>query len=398
MRRTPRGSELLARWSAPHTALALCVGAYFAVRFSQVIVGPVVPLVLEEFETSPGVIGLALTGMWVGYALVQLPSGLFADRFGERRVVLLALGIAAGAAVGMAGAPTVLVFGLATVGLGIGAGAYYNPATSLLTRAFDGVGGVIGTHRIGGQVAGVLAPVAAALVSARYGWRAAIALGAVLAVVVAGLFRLKHAAAPPVRPDASLRELFDPALLVAILTRPHTRTTTVVMTLVEFVGLTAMAFLPIFLVEQYGLSIGRANLLFALFFTVSAVCQPLSGRLSDRIGRDATTALLALAGLLGYGSLAVGETLLVAVPAVVLAGAALSTTPVVQARMLDGLRAANRGTGFGLFRTLYLLVGATGTAIVGATADAAGWAVAFGLLAALWAVVLLTLGLSSSHD
>ncbi len=385
-------------WRAPYTVLSLCVGAYFAVRFSQVVVGPVVPLVIGEFGVSRAEIGIALTGMWVGYALVQLPSGAFADRYGARRIVLVALTISAGATFVLAGSPTFLAFGIATVGLGIGAGAYYNPATALLTREFDGIGGVIGVHRIGGQVAGVAAPIAAAIVSVRYGWRATVAVGAVLAVVVVGLFVRTHTGAPRRNPETPLRKLFDPATLLRVVTRPHARSTTFMMTLVEFVGLAAMAFLPIFLVEQYGFSIAGANVLFAVFFAVSAICQPLSGWLSDRIGRDSTAALLALAGLLGYSALVVGGSVLVAVAAVVLAGGALSTTPVLQARMMDGLSGTNRGRGFGSFRTLYLLVGSTGTAIVGTTADVAGWSAAFGLLATLWGVVLLSLvALRSNH-
>ncbi len=58
--------------------------------------------------------------------------------------------------------------------------------------------------------------------------------------------------------------------------------------------------------------------------------------------------------------------------------------------MMDGLTGSTRATGFGLFRTVYLLLGATGTAVVGATADVAGWTGAFGLLSALLAVVVLS--------
>ena len=48
-------------------------------------------------------------------------------------------------------------------------------------------------------------------------------------------------------------------------------------------------------------------------------------------------------------------------------------------------------SGFGLFRTVYLLIGASGTAAVGTAADVAGWAAAFGLLAAVFGGRLLSL-------
>ena len=322
--------------------------------------------------------------MWIGYALSQLPDGVSADRFGEYRIVLAALGISAGAALSLAVSPSFPVFAAAMVALGVGTGTYYNPATALLTRTFEEVGGAIGTHRIGGQIAGGIAPVAAAAVGVRYGWWPAFGIGVGRAVIAAGLFLWHRPAQEPTRPDAPLGELFALGTLLEILRRPHNRNTTFMMALVNFVDLAAMAFLPAFLMAQYGVSVGYASLLFGLFFAISAVCQPAGGWLSDRIGRDSALAVLALAGLFGYVALVLGSLLPVAVLGVVLAGAALSATPVLQARMMDGLRATNRGKGFGVFRTLYLLVGSAGTTVVGAAADTVGWTVAFGLLASLW--------------
>jgi MFS family permease len=100
-----------ARWKGPYTVLTICVGAYFAVRFAQVIVGPVVPLLIAEFAVSRGAVGTVMTGMWVAYAFLQLPSGVLADRHGEGRVVLAALAITAGATFALAVAPTFLLFG-----------------------------------------------------------------------------------------------------------------------------------------------------------------------------------------------------------------------------------------------------------------------------------------------
>ena len=366
------------------------MGSYFGVRFAQVVVGPVVPAILVTFGTSRGAVGAAITGMWVAYALSQLPSGVLADRFGERGIVLVALSITTISVLALAGSPTFLTFGAGLLLLGVGAGVYYNPATALLARAFGAVGQAVGTHRIGGQVAGIVAPLVAAGISLEYGWRATVLIGAPIAAVAA-LFMLRFVApTPPVRPTASMRDLFDPGDIVALLARPHTRYTTLVATLVEFVELTTMAFLPALLIEHHGLSSGWSNLLFAVFFAVTATLQPVVGWLSDRLGRDETLALQAAAGIVGYGALASGSRLL-AVPAVLLAGVAVSAPPVVQSRMMDGLADADMGAGFGVFRTVYLLLGASGTVVVGTAADLAGWGPAFGLLVVVLVVLLLSL-------
>ena len=381
---------MLAGWDSQHTLLSICVGSYFGVRFTQVVVGPVVPAVVSTFDVSRGALGTALTGMWVAYALSQLPSGVLADRFGERRVVLVALATVAGATLGLAGSPAFLAFGAALVLLGVGAGIYYNPATALLAREFGAVGRAVGTHRIGGQVAGVAAPLVAAAVGVEYGWRATVLVGAPVAGLAALLALRFVAPPPPARPTASVRDLFDPGDLAALLARPHTRYTTFVATLVEFVGLATMAFLPALLVGHHGLGSRPANLLFAVLFAATALFQPFAGWLSDRLGRDETLTLQAAAGVLGYAGLAAGSRLL-AVPAVLFAAVSMSATPVVQSRMIDGLSEADQGAGFGLFRTVYLLIGASGTAAVGTAADVAGWAAAFGLLAAVFGGLLLSL-------
>jgi len=271
----------LSGWGSRHTLLSVFVGSYFGVRFTQVVVGPVVPSIVGTFGASRGALGTALTGMWVAYAVSQLPSGVLADRFGERAIVLVALVTTAAAALVLSVSPGLLPFAAGLVPLGVGAGIYYNPATALLAREFRAVGRAVGTHRIGGQVAGIVAPLAAAAVGPRYGWRATLLLGVPLALVAAPLAVRFVARSAPARPTASARDLFDPGDIAALLARRHTRYTTFVATLVEFVGLATMAFLPALLIGHHGFPGRVANLLFAALFGVAALSQPLAGWLSE---------------------------------------------------------------------------------------------------------------------
>ncbi len=368
-----------------HTVLALCLAAYFAIRFAQLVISPVVTAIMEEFSVTSGAIGLALTGMWVAYALAQLPSGVLGDRFGERRVVLLALGLAAAGSLAAGAAPAFAAFVAFVVVLGAGAGLYYNVATALLTRLFDQLGRAVGTHRIGSQVAGLDAPVAAALALAA-GWRAALWVGAAVAGLVLAAFAVAVRPTPPVNPGTAMRDAVDLRTLGALLRRRPIAFAAGVAILGEFVLLATMSFLPTFLMEHHALSVGGASLLFSGYFAVVAAGQPASGWLSDRLGRDAVLAMAMLAGVAGYALLVVGTTFASAVPAVALVGFAMSWGAPLQSRVMDDLGAAERGVGFGLVRTLYILGGATGNAAVGAVADVAGWGPAFGVLAVLLAV------------
>lgn len=74
-----------------------------------------------------------------------------------------------------------------------------------------------------------------------------------------------------------MHDLFEPGDLTALLVRPHTRYTTFVGTLVEFVGLAKMAFLPALLPQHQGLSARPSNLLFAVFFATTAPSRSPAG-------------------------------------------------------------------------------------------------------------------------
>jgi len=55
----------------------------FAQLGARLLVSPIVPLVILEFDVTKSAVGIALTGMWACYALGQFPGGVLADRYGE---------------------------------------------------------------------------------------------------------------------------------------------------------------------------------------------------------------------------------------------------------------------------------------------------------------------------
>ncbi|WP_233255231.1 MFS transporter [Haloplanus rallus] len=385
----------MSRWDERHAALSACVGAYFAVRLAQLLVSPLVPSLRATFGVSRGTVGVILTGMWLVYACSQVPSGAAADRYGPRRVVLAALGCTTAAALALAAAPSVLAFGAFALALGMGAGLYYTPATALLSARFDDVGRVIGVHRMGSQAAGLVAPVLAALLGARFGWRAAVGSGALVAAGCLAAVVLRGSASSPSRATATDGgTTVGPRALLGVLARPSVAFAAGLAAVGEFAALATLSFLPTFLAEHHGVSTSVAGALFGGYFLVVASLQPVSGWLSDRLGRDAVTGVLFAGGAVGYAALAVGEGLAVAGPAVVLVGAAMAWGPPVQSRAVDALADAERGVGFGAVRTGYILVGALGPAAVGGLADAAGWAVGVGLLAGVLGCATVALALA----
>jgi MFS family permease/G:T/U-mismatch repair DNA glycosylase len=275
-------------WRYRHTALALCTLAFTATMVARLAISPLVPQITTRFGVTNATVGLALSGMWLAYALAQFPSGVLGDRYGERAVILTAVAAPSVASLPIAASPSIAVFMLFTVVLGAGAGLHYSVATTFLAKQFDDIGRAIGVHVAGGPIAGLAAPPVAALVGSRYGWRAGVLLGVAVAVPVFALFAWRVRPTEPVRPDQAMRERFELASLAELLSRPPILYTTALATMSAFTWQATASFLPTFLEVGTGLSTALSALLFSAYFLVHGGTQPVTGSVSDRIGRDAT--------------------------------------------------------------------------------------------------------------
>lgn len=365
--------------------------AFLSTMVARVVISPMVPDLTAEFDVSTGAIGLALSGMWAAYAITQFPSGVLADQYGERIVVLVAIGGTGAASLLLALSPSYPLFALFAVALGGAAGLVYSAATSLVTKVTDDTGRAIGVYIAGGPIAGLVAPPVAVAVAVRYGWQAALALGAVAAVPVFVLFARGVETAESPGSEQGVLERVDVGLVVGLLTRPAIAYTTVLSVLGAFTWQATASFLPAFLEEFHGFSRANASLLFSAYFVVHGLTQPLTGMLSDRFSRDGAALLTMAVGVVGYGLFVVASSTVLIVAAVVLVGLAMSWGAPLQSQFMDNLSAAERGTGFGLVRTVYMSLGSLGSVVTGIVVDAGGWVPAFGLLAALMLVGSLLL-------
>jgi MFS family permease len=376
------------QWQYRETVLTLCTMAFFATMVARMAISPIVPSITSEFGVSNTVLGFALTGLWASYFLTQYPSGVLADRFGERSVILVSVGGTVVASLSLAVSPSVGAFSLAIVFLGTTTGLHYSVATSLLTRTHDNVGTAIGLHSTGGPIAGLLTPVVVAWIAVRYGWRVGISIGALVAIVVFVGFAWKVQPTPPRHPDQSFKALFDYKMIRDVLTRPSISFTVCIAVASEFVWQSTASFLPTFLIEHHALSTTLAGVGFGGYFLIHGIGQIAVGRLSDLYTRDQLIICCMISGIAGFLMLVFGSGYASLITGIILVGIGMSWISAVLPRFMDNLSTTEQGAGFGLVRTVYGLLGASGSVSVGIVADAISWGAAFGLLTMPLSLVL----------
>ena len=193
------------------------------------------------------------------------------------------------------------------------------------------------------------------------------------------------------RPDEPVWSRLRLGPLRELLARPPIARTVGLSVAGAFVWQATASFLPAFLIEYHGYSEAIAGMFFSAYFLVQGLVQPALGSLSDRIDRDPAAALVLGIGVAGYSALVAGSGDWVVGTGVVAAGVAMCWGAALLPKFMDHLDEAERSAGFGLIRSAYMILGATGSVATGTAADLLGWGPAFLGLAVLQGGMLLVL-------
>jgi NNP family nitrate/nitrite transporter-like MFS transporter len=270
----------LRRWSVllvSTWAFTVC----FAVWMMFGVTGIPIRAQLELDATQFGI--LTATPVLTG-ALFRLPLGIWTDRFGGRRIMLILL-VGCAMPVWVSSYATAL-WQFLLLGLALGlVGASFSVGTPYVARFFPKerrgfAMGFFGAGTIGAALNMFVAP---SLINA-YGWQMVPKVYAAALIATAALFWL-FSAPDPARTDASpsimqqLRVLRDPRVW------KYCQYYSIV-----FGGFTALSvWMPQYFKSEYGLSITQAALLAACFALPAGAFRALGGWLSDRFGAHAVT-------------------------------------------------------------------------------------------------------------
>jgi MFS family permease len=247
------------------------------------------PLIGNELGLSYVQIGSVLSTQALCGALSNIPGGLFVDSFGRK-------GLLMAAALFWIGAPYLLMgftheyWLLLTCAalVGIGNNIWHPTAIPLLAERFpERKGLAVSIHGMGGNVGDAVAPLVAGVLLATLNWRQVVMINVVPGIVMAVilLYALGRMQVEPrqLRPRRSLSEVMrDFRKLLA------NRTLITLCASSVFRSMTnggLMTFLPLYLARELGYSTIWIGACMAALQAAGFIAAPISGHLSDTMGR-----------------------------------------------------------------------------------------------------------------
>ena len=267
--------------------LPLFVLAHFTHHIITAVAAPLLPLIRTSFGLSYTESGLLLTSFTMAYGLGHLPAGWLTDRVNP--VIMIFVGTVGVAITGILFglAPTFTLLIVANGLIGLAASGYHPAASYLISRMTrpEQRGSALGIHVIGGSASYFIAPLLAGGIAMGLGWRntyialslPTLLLGMILVVL---LRRSAGGSGVPTREKGQgSRER-------------HSRQFWAWM--ISFLALTtasgalvgsAIGFIPLLLVDSFGLRAETSAGLLALIFSGGFWVAPLAGYLSDKVGK-----------------------------------------------------------------------------------------------------------------
>src|ERR1700689_4206777 len=191
-----------------HTVLGLTIAAYMITYMDRVVISAAVPSIQKEFGFSIITMGWILSSFQWSYGLFQVPVGWLGDRLGPRRALTLIVTWWS-----LLTSATTLSWSAASMAairflFGMGEAGAFPIATRSLARWMrpSERGFAQGATHAGSRLGGALTPALAALIMARYGWRAAFLVFGCLGILWSAVWHWYYRDTPAEHPSVNEKE------------------------------------------------------------------------------------------------------------------------------------------------------------------------------------------------
>jgi fucose permease len=104
-----------------YVIVTLILVTFFVISFLTNILGALNPNVSSSYDLTETMAGFLPFAFFIAYGVMSVPSGFLLEKWGEKRMMILAFGFAFAGALGFALSPSfnVFLFSLFTIGTGM---------------------------------------------------------------------------------------------------------------------------------------------------------------------------------------------------------------------------------------------------------------------------------------
>ncbi|MDF2036562.1 MFS transporter [Cytobacillus oceanisediminis] len=254
----------------------------------------------EDLSLDASKLGIVLSAFFMGYALMQIPGGWLADRFGSRKVIVTAVLFWSifTALTGLAWSLTSLI--LIRFLFGIGEGGYPAASTKAISDYFpaDKRTKAQSTMMSSNALGAALAPIICAPLLAWLGWRHVFWVISLLGIIVVIWFLLstKHSGKYSVSDKAHKPNKEE---YLQLLRNTYLWKVLLVFFFINIPNWGIMSWMPSYLMQVHGIDLKSVGLISAvpvLFLTIGMI---ISGRIINKVGANAKYGVIAGILILG---------------------------------------------------------------------------------------------------
>lgn len=345
--------------------------------------------ITNTFQITNTSAGIVFTLIAVVNGSLQYPSGALGDSFGGQVVLLGGLLVfLTGVGLVMLPGPFWL-FVLGALLLGVGTGLVgtvrYTVASTAYPQRTDFAFGFVSA---GANLGSVALPPLAVTIALWLDWR--LSFGILLPFALAAAVPLLFSDAPNKTTPKS--KTSGPLMVMSSfhswLRDGRFLSSLVLLSTMTFVYYGVTSFFPTYLVYQKSMTQATASAYYSVFLFSGVVMTIVSGYLGDRIGSMRVLLTLVVVTALALFSLPVVTRRPTLLFVALMLGSQMGIWPVCQSYVMTVFPTHMKGGSLGLFRTVFLTVGAGGSTTVGAFVDANRFDEAFVFLGILTVAAL----------
>lgn len=276
-------NELSKGKNKKHIILALLFLGWCLSYLDRMAMNVSIVEIAKEFDLSPAALGVVLSSFFAGYALMQVPGGWLADKFGSRKIVAVSIIFWSIFTVltGFAGSLISMIF--IRFLFGLGEGGYPSASSKAIADSFpkEERSGAQTIMMSSNSLGGVIAPLIATPLLVWIGWRNVFFAIGVLGVIVAWLL-WRYLKPENMQSESDEKEAVEKVPFKDLMRNP-----TLWKLAIMWFGMSTLiwgliSWMPLYLTEERGLNLLAMGMLTSVPALTGAIGTIVGGRLYQK--------------------------------------------------------------------------------------------------------------------